>query len=117
VLAYTEGQGADHIVDLGGGVTLNRSISALKVGGRISIVGILSGASVEDFAIVPAIIRKARLQAINVGSREMFERMNRAIEQHALRPVIDRVFPFERSLDAFRHLAEGSYFGKIGIAF
>ncbi|MBB6733841.1 zinc-dependent alcohol dehydrogenase family protein [Cohnella zeiphila] len=117
VLEYTGGTGADHIVDVGGGTTLNRSVSALKVGGQISIVGILSGSAVEDFAIVPAIIRKARLQAINVGSRAMFEKMNLAIAQHRLRPVIDRTFPFERSLEALRHLASGSYFGKICISF
>jgi 2-desacetyl-2-hydroxyethyl bacteriochlorophyllide A dehydrogenase len=117
VLAYTQGRGADHIVDLGGASTLNRSISALKVGGQVSIIGILSGAAVEDFAIVPAIIRKARLQAINVGSREMFERMNAVIEQHALRPVMDRSFPFSQSLDALRYLAQGSAFGKISIVF
>ncbi|CAM3537405.1 NAD(P)-dependent alcohol dehydrogenase [Paenibacillus lupini] len=117
VLAYTQGRGADHIVDLGGASTLNRSISALKVGGQVSIIGILSGAAVEDFAIVPAIIRKARLQAINVGSREMFERMNAVIEQHGLRPVMDRSFPFSQSLDALRYLAQGSAFGKISIVF
>lgn len=115
VIAYTEGRGADHILDLGGSSTLNHSISALKVGGQISIVGILSGASVEDFALVPAILRKARLQAINVGSRAMFENMNRAIEQHHLRPVIDSTFTFAKSVDALQHLAEGSYFGKICI--
>jgi NADPH:quinone reductase-like Zn-dependent oxidoreductase len=117
VLAYTQGHGADHIVDLGGASTLNRSISALKVGGQVSIIGILSGAAVEDFAIVPAIIRKARLQAINVGSREMFERMNAVIEQHSLRPIMDRSFPFSQSLDALRYLAQGSAFGKISIVF
>ncbi len=115
VLERTYGRGADHIVDLGGAATLNRSISALRVGGRISIVGILSGASVEGFDIVPAILRKARLQAINVGSRDMFEAMNRAIEQNALRPVIDRVFPFESAIDAFHYLAKSTHFGKICI--
>ncbi|GMK37786.1 NADPH:quinone oxidoreductase [Paenibacillus sp. CCS19] len=117
VLAYTEGRGADHIVDLGGSATLNRSLTALKVGGQISIVGLLSGAVIDGFAIVPAILRKARLQAINVGSREMFERMNLAIEQHALRPVIDRSFPFSESLDALRYMAQGSAFGKVTITF
>ncbi|MBD3921938.1 NAD(P)-dependent alcohol dehydrogenase [Paenibacillus sp. PR3] len=117
VLAFTEGRGADHIVDLGGGSTLNRSLAALKVGGQISIVGLLSGAVVNDFAIVPAILRKARLQAINVGSREMFERMNLAIEQHELHPIIDRSFPFTHSLDALRYMAQGSAFGKVTIAF
>jgi len=117
VLAYTEGIGADHIVDLGGGATLNRSISALRVGGGISIVGILSGASVEGLAIVPAILRRAKLQAINVGSRDMFERMNAAIAHHKLRPIVDAVYPFTQALDALSHLSKGSYFGKIAISF
>lgn len=117
VLERTHGRGADHIVDLGGAATLNRSISALRVGGQISIVGILSGATVEGLAIVPAIVRKARLQAINVGSRDMFEAMNRTIEQTGLRPVIDRVFPFEQAVDALHYLAEGAHFGKICITF
>jgi len=115
VLEQTNGRGADHILELGGAATLNRSISALKVGGRISIIGLLSGARAE-LDIVPALIRKARLQAINVGSRSMFEKMNRAIEQSGLRPVIDRVFPFEQSIEALRYLGQGAHFGKICIA-
>ncbi|MGM0884259.1 MAG: zinc-dependent alcohol dehydrogenase family protein [Bacillota bacterium] len=117
VLEYTDGRGADLIVDLGGAATLNRSLTALRVGGQISIVGILSGASVEGFDIVPAILKKARLQAINVGSRDMFEAMNRAIGQNALRPAIDRVFPFEQAVDALHYLAKGTHFGKICITF
>ncbi|MFD1774317.1 zinc-dependent alcohol dehydrogenase family protein [Paenibacillus rhizophilus] len=117
VLELTGGRGADHIVDLGGSATLNKSITALRVGGQISIVGGLSGYQVEGFEIIPAILRKARLQAINVGSRDMFESMNRAIQQNGLRPVVDRVFPFERAVEALHYLAEGSYFGKICIAF
>ncbi|WP_028612677.1 zinc-dependent alcohol dehydrogenase family protein [Paenibacillus harenae] len=117
VLEYTQGLGADHIVDLGGGATLNRSISALRVGGQISIVGILSGASVEGLAIVPAILRRAKLQAINVGSRAMFESMNTAIEHHRLRPIVDKAFPFPQAVEALAHLAKGSYFGKIAILF
>lgn len=117
VLELTEGRGADHIVDLGGSSTLNRSIRALQVGGRISLVGGLSGFQVEGFEIIPAILRKARLQAINVGSRDMFETMNRAIEQNGLRPIIDAVFPFEHSIEALQYLAKGSTFGKICIKF
>lgn len=115
VLKLTEGRGADHIIDVGGAATLNQSITAIRVGGRISIVGLLSGGSVEGFHVVPAILRRARLQAINVGSREMFESMNRAITKHKLRPVIDRVFPFEQAIDAFDYFEHGSYFGKICI--
>ncbi|NQX69264.1 NAD(P)-dependent alcohol dehydrogenase [Paenibacillus alba] len=115
VLKLTGGRGADHIVDVGGASTLNHSISALRVGGRISIVGLLSGGSVEGFQVVPAIVRKVRLQAINVGSRAMFEAMNRAITQHTLHPAIDRVFSFEQAIEAFDYLQNGSYFGKICI--
>ncbi|MBD0380477.1 zinc-dependent alcohol dehydrogenase family protein [Paenibacillus sedimenti] len=117
VLEQTNGRGADHIVDLGGSATLNRSISALRVGGQISMVGGLSGFRVEGFDIIPAILRKARLQAINVGSRDMFETMNRAIEQSGLRPIIDCIFPFEHAIDALHYMTKGSHFGKICIKF
>lgn len=118
VLELTEGRGADHIVDLGGSATLNRSIRALRVGGRISLVGGLSGFQVEGFEIIPAILRKARLQAINVGSRDMFETMNLAIKQNGLRPIIDAVFPFEHSVEALQYLVKkGTHFGKICIKF
>lgn len=119
VLQLTDGNGADFIVDLGGAATLNRSISALNMGGQVGVIGgfsqSLSGFSVNGFDIIPAIMRKARLQAINVGSREMFEAMNRAIGQNKLRPVIDRVFPFDQSTEAIRYLEQGVHFGKICI--
>ncbi len=115
VLELTHGRGADHVVDVGGAATLNQSLQALRLGGQISLIGILSGASVESFNIIAALQKKARLQAINVGSRDMFEAMNRAIEQNALRPVIDRIFPFEQSVEALRYLAKGTHFGKVCI--
>ncbi|AJY73580.1 zinc-dependent alcohol dehydrogenase family protein [Paenibacillus beijingensis] len=115
VLEQTHGRGADLVVDLGGASTLNRSISALRIGGTISMTGVLSGVTVERFDIVPAIRKKARLQAINVGSRDMFEEMNRAIVQNELHPVVDRVFPFEQAVEALQHLAAGAHFGKICI--
>lgn len=115
VLELTHGRGADHVVDVGGAATLNQSLQALRLGGQISLIGILSGASVESFNIIEALQKKARLQAINVGSRDMFEAMNRAISQNALRPVIDRIFPFEQSVEALRYLAKGTHFGKVCI--
>lgn len=115
VRELTQDRGADLVVDLGGASTLNRSVGALRLGGQVSLVGILSGATVAGFDIVPALMKKVRLQAINVGSREMFEAMNRAIAQHALRPVVDRVFPFEQALDALRYMEQGTHFGKVCI--
>lgn len=116
VLEHTGGSGADHVLDLGGAATLNQSLAAVRFGGRISLIGILSGASADGFNLVPAIVRKATIQAINVGSREMFETMNRAISQNKLRPVIDRVFPLGQAADALRYLEQGKHFGKICIA-
>jgi NADPH:quinone reductase-like Zn-dependent oxidoreductase len=117
VLGWTNGRGADLVVDLGGASTLNRSVAAVRFGGRVSLVGILSGASAESFQLIPTFQKKVRLQGINVGNRDMFEAMNRAIAQHKLRPVIDRVFPFEQSIEALKYMAEGTHFGKIIIKF
>jgi len=117
VLEWTNGRGADHVVDVGGASTLNRSISACRFGGRVSLVGLLSGAEVKDFRLVPAFQKRIRLQGINVGNRDMFEAMNRAIALNQMRPVIDRTFPFEQAVEALRYLAKGSHFGKICIVF
>lgn len=117
VLEITHGRGADLVVDVGGAATLNRSLQAIRIGGQISIIGILSGARVESFDIITALVKQARLQGIYVGSRNMFEAMNHAIEQNALHPVIDRIFPFEQSVDALRYLAKGTHFGKVCITF
>jgi NADPH:quinone reductase-like Zn-dependent oxidoreductase len=117
VLEWTGGRGADHVVDLGGASTLNRSVSACRFGGRVSLVGFLSGPEVRDFRLVPAFQKRIRLQGINVGSRDMFEAMNRAIGKSGLRPVIDRTFPFEEAVEALRYLAKGAHFGKVCIVF
>jgi NADPH:quinone reductase-like Zn-dependent oxidoreductase len=115
VMEWTNGRGADHIIELGGADTLNRSVGAVRIGGQVSLIGILSGHTVDGFNIMNAFRRKVRLQGINVGSRDMFEAMNRAIDQNKLRPVIDRVFPFEESIEALRYLSGHNYFGKICI--
>lgn len=81
------------------------------------MIGGLSGFRVEGFDIIPAIVRKARLKSINVGSRDMFEAMNFAIEHSELHPIVDSVYPFERAVDALQYLTKGSYFGKVVISF
>jgi NADPH:quinone reductase-like Zn-dependent oxidoreductase len=114
VLELTGGIGVDHVVEVGGAGTLNKSMRCTRVGGRISLIGILSGASAE--MLVPlALVKQLRLQGIYVGSREMFEAMNRAISLHRLRPVVDRVFPFEEAREALRYMESGAHFGKIAI--
>jgi NADPH:quinone reductase-like Zn-dependent oxidoreductase len=83
-------------------------------GGRISLVGNLTG-GVVDLNIIPVFMRQVRLQGILVGHREAFEAMNRAIETHSVRPVIDRVFPFSEAREAFEYLETGRHLGKICI--
>jgi NADPH:quinone reductase-like Zn-dependent oxidoreductase len=64
---------------------------------------------------MPILMKSVRVQGIYVGSREMFEAMNRAIALHQLRPVVDRVFPFAEAPEALRYLESGAHFGKVCI--
>jgi NADPH:quinone reductase-like Zn-dependent oxidoreductase len=105
------GEGVDHVVELGGAGTLGKSLKAVRTGGRISLIGVLSGGGEVD--PMPILMKNARVQGIHVGSREMFESMNRAIGLHQLRPVVDRVFPFTEIRAAVRHLESGAHFGKV----
>ena len=107
------GGGVDHVVEVGGPGTLARSLRAIRVGGRITLIGVLSGAA----EINPMLIfsRRANLQGISVGSRQMFEAMNRAITASGLTPVIDKAFTFDEAPAAFRHLQSARHFGKVVI--
>ncbi|MDQ3252556.1 MAG: NAD(P)-dependent alcohol dehydrogenase [Acidobacteriota bacterium] len=112
VRELTGGRGVDYVVEVGGAGTLNKSLAAVRTSGTVSMIGVLTGISAE--VTTAAILHQSvRVQGIFVGSREMFEEMNRAIELHKLRPVIDRVFEFEAAREAFRHMEAGAHFGKI----
>jgi NADPH:quinone reductase-like Zn-dependent oxidoreductase len=108
----TSGLGVDHVIELGGPGTLEQSIQATRLGGRISLIGILTGTA---GAINPTAIMRASicLQGIYVGSREICAAMTRAIELHELKPVIDRVFDFAEARAAFQHMQTAAHFGKI----
>lgn len=114
VQELTGGRGVDVVVEVGGAETLPQSIRAVKLGGTICLIGVLS-AREAPVNVVPIFMRQVRLQGILVGHRESFEAMNRAVFQHQLRPVVDRTFPFEEASDAFRYLASGAHFGKVCI--
>lgn len=115
VLAITGGRGADIVVEVGGPGTLPQSLSAVASGGLVALIGVLSGAAGEINPM--SLLRKcARLQGVFVGSRAMFETMNRAIEVNAFAPVIDRVFTFEEAPRAYAWQQSGAHFGKIVIS-
>jgi NADPH:quinone reductase-like Zn-dependent oxidoreductase len=107
------GGGVDHVIEVGGPLTLERSLRAVRVGGHISLIGALAGRGQID--PVPIVMKAIRMQGIYVGSRKMFEEMNDFITNHRLRPIIDRTFSFQEVHEAFRHLESGKHFGKVCI--
>ncbi len=111
---WTGGVGVDHVVEVGGAGTLNRSLRAVRTGGQISLIGVLSGGSGSVDSIL-ILMRSLRLRGIYVGSREMFEAMNRAISLHKMKPVIDRVFPLAETRAAMHYMESAVHFGKIVI--
>ena len=110
-LDLTHGYGVDHVVEVGGAHTLEQSLRAVRIGGKVSVIGVLTGAG----QINPTLIlgRRASVQGMSVGSVEMFAAMNRAIAQSKLRPVIDKVYPFGQAAEAFRYMESARHFGKI----
>ncbi len=112
VIKLTGGGGGDQTIEVGGPGTLEKSINATRVAGRVSLIGILSGAAGQ---ISPtAIMRKSiTLQGIYVGSRAMFLRMNWAIEAHGLKPVIDQRFAFDQAPAAYHAMRAAGHFGKL----
>lgn len=111
VLDLTNGKGVDHVIEVGGAGTLPRSINATRFGGQIAMIGALSGAA--SFNPTSVFMKAVRIEGIYVGSRAMFEAMNRALTVSEMRPVIDRKFGFQDVQDALRYMETGSHFGKI----
>jgi NADPH:quinone reductase-like Zn-dependent oxidoreductase len=116
VRRLTNGRGADFVMEVGGAKTLNESLRAVRVGGHVAVVGVLSGPA-ETLSIPMMIGTSATLRGLSVGSREMFDAMARALQTHAIRPVIGKVFPFAAARAALDLMAAGGHFGKIVLEF
>lgn len=111
---WTDGLGVDHVIDVGGAQTITQSIKAVRRGGHIAIIGVLSG-DLMPLSAVPFIQRKLRLQGVSCGSRVDQQDMIRAIEANGMHPVIDRTFPLEQLKQAFEYQESGAHLGKIAI--
>lgn len=109
----TGGVGVDHVIDIGGS-TLEQSLRAVRIGGTISSIGVL-GAGEVKLRLASVFMQQVRLQGVLVGSRDSFEAMCRALEAHHLRPMVDRIFPFEEAKEAFVYVSSAQHFGKICI--
>ena len=114
VLDITRGVGVDHVIEVGGAGTLPHSIKAVRVGGSIALIGILSGLG-EWPNLTPILMKSIRLQGVFVGSKDMFLEMNRAMALHQTHPVVDRVFALEELGAALEYLESGQHFGKVVI--
>ncbi len=116
VLEQTGGQGADVILETGGAGTLPQSLKAVKLGGHISLIGVLAGAK-EPLNIMPLLMKAVRVQGVVVGHQGHLRQLIRAYLQSYTRPVIDSVFHFEAVPEAFAKLASGSQFGKVALEY
>lgn len=108
----TGGVGVDHVIEVGGPATLEQSMSAARVGAHISVIGILTGVGGE-ISVVTALIKQLRLQGLIVGSRTQQQDMVKAIDANRMRPVVDKVFPLENIVEAFKYQESNKHFGKI----
>jgi len=114
ILEWTGGRGVDHVVEVGGPGTLAQSITAVRVGGHISLIGVLTGGAGE-VPTAALMSKQARLQGLIVGSRREQQEFVRALDASGVRPVVDRRFPLEKLADAFRYEVGAGHFGKIGV--
>src|ERR1700722_3041235 len=106
------GGGVDHVVEVGGPGTLAQSITAVRVGGHISLIGVLTGRQGE-VPTVDLMAKQARLQGLMVGSRRQQQDYVAALAWSGVRPVLDSSFPLDQLADAFRYQATGVFFGKV----
>ena len=116
VRKLTGNRGVDHVIEVGGPATLEQSMIAARIGGHISLIGILTGVA-GQLPLIQALVRQIRLQGVLVGSRTHQQAMVRAIDANGLRPVIDKSFALEQITDAFRYQESNQHFGKICLEF
>lgn len=110
--ALTGKVGVDHVIEVGGAGTLEKSLKSVRIGGSVYVIGVLAG-NTSPLNVLPILMSSVRLQGITVGSRDDFEAMNRAIASASLTPVVDKAFDFGEAKAAFEHLASGKHFGKV----
>ncbi|HEV7902368.1 MAG TPA: NAD(P)-dependent alcohol dehydrogenase [Pyrinomonadaceae bacterium] len=115
VLSLTNKTGVDHVIEVGGAGTLGKSLNSVRVGGHVALIGVLAGGG--DFDPRGILMKSVRVQGIYVGSRQMFEELNRAIEADGLKPVIGKTFAFAEAREALRYMESGAHFGKIVIKY
>jgi D-arabinose 1-dehydrogenase-like Zn-dependent alcohol dehydrogenase len=108
--------GVDHVLEIGGQYTIEKAADALGFGGHMALIGGLTG-SAPGVPLFPLLIKRGTASGIYVGSRDEFEAMLEFMTKHELRPIIDREFSFDQAQEAYDFMENGSYMGKIVIAY
>jgi len=108
---FTAKRGVDHVIEVGGIGTLQKSLNSVRMGGHIAVIGVL--ASEGDFNPVSILMKAVKMQGIFVGSREMFENMNQFISANLIKPVVEKVFEYNELREALEYMESGAHFGKI----
>ncbi len=112
VWELTDKKGVDMVLEVGGGGTLEKSMKAVKTGGVISLIGVLTGVS-DTVNPLPILWKSLRVFGIYVGSRAMQSRFHDALAKHKLTPIVDRVFPFDEAADTYDYQKSGKHFGNV----
>ncbi len=115
VQRLTNKHGVDHVVEVGGGGTLAKSLASVAAGGHVALVGVLTGFGPPTESLFPLVGKNATLSGIYVGSRDDFRALNAFVTEHRIRPIVDRAFPFNAATDAFAHLEAAGHFGKVAV--
>jgi NADPH:quinone reductase-like Zn-dependent oxidoreductase len=108
----TDGRGVDAVIEIGGEGTLPQSITALRRGGHINVIGYLAGIGL-GLSVFDLIERNANIHGLSVGNREQFEEMMDFVSEHDIRPVIGRTYSFDKAGEAIQDIARGGNFGKL----
>lgn len=110
VLEMTDGEGVDVTIETGGGGTLEKTMEATRIGGTISLIGVLTGGTINPTTVMR---KSIRLQGVYVGNRRMFEDMNAAFALNKVHPLIDQLFDFEDARAAYHVMRGAGHFGKL----
>lgn len=115
VLAKTNNEGVDHVIEVGGGGTFGESVRATKLGGHIALIGVLSGPNASEIVLPRIFLKQIRMCGISMANKESQIAMIDYLETNQIEPIISDSFPLSKLADAFQHQIDNKHFGKISI--
>ena len=115
VLELTDNEGVDHVVEVGGGETFNESIRAVKLGGHIALIGVLSGPAANELVLPRIFLKQVRTSGIAMANHQSQKAMVEYLDNSEIKPVISDAFDLAELAKAFQHQIDNKHFGKISI--